>query len=55
MDNNLYKVLVGDPFGGYEIVERGLSKEDADSLKIKLRCEVDYFTSVLIKPDNDEF
>lgn len=54
MENDeTYKVLVGDPFGGYATVESGLSKEAAEKLERTLIGEVDYFTSVLVKPDNE--
>ena len=46
-----YKVLIGDPFGGYATVEEGLSKEAAEKLSLSLHGEVDYFTSVIVKPD----
>lgn len=54
MENDgTYKVLVGDPFGGYATVDSGLSKEAAEKLERTLIGEVDYFTSVLVKPDED--
>jgi hypothetical protein len=48
-----YKVLVGDPFGGYATVEEGLSKEAAEKLADALQEDCDYFTSAVVKPDND--
>jgi hypothetical protein len=48
-----YKVLIGDPFGGYNVVKRNLSKEEAKELEKELIVEVDYFTSVLVKHKND--
>ncbi len=46
-----YKVLVGDPFGGYATVEDGLSEEEAKKLADEVQSECDYFTSAVVKPD----
>jgi hypothetical protein len=47
-----FKVLVGDPFGGYATVEDGLTREAADKLAQSLQGEVDYFTTTLVKPSS---
>ena len=47
-----YKVLIGDPFGGYNVVEKGLTKEAADKLALALGEDCDYFTSTMVKPDS---
>jgi hypothetical protein len=52
-DEGTYSVLVGDPFGGYATVESGLSKEAADKLSLTVQGEVDYFTTTMVKPDNE--
>ena len=49
-----YKVLIGDPFGGYSVVEKGMSKEAADKLSLELQEDCDYFTIIMVKPDNYE-
>ena len=46
-----FKVLVGDPFGGYSTVEAGLTDEAAKKLRDDVQAECDYFTSAIIKPD----
>ena len=46
-----YKVLVGDPFGGYSTVQAGLSEEEAKKLEAEVQVECDYFTTAMIKPD----
>jgi len=54
MENEgLYKVLIGDPFGGYNIVETDMSKEAADKLASSLEEDCDYFTSTMVKPMED--
>jgi hypothetical protein len=53
MDNEgTYKVLVGDPFGGYETVEDGLTLEAAEKLSLSLQEECDYFTTTLVRPSS---
>jgi len=55
MENeNTYQVLIGDPFGGYGVVEKGLTLEAAEKLNLALQEECDYFTTTMIKPDEDE-
>jgi hypothetical protein len=46
-----YKVLIGDPFGGYSEVEGGMTKEGAEKLALALQEECDYFTTTMVKPD----
>lgn len=46
-----YKVLVGDPFGGYATVKSGLSLSDAKQLESEVNAECDYFTTTSIEPD----
>lgn len=46
-----YKVLVGDPFGGYATFESGLIKKEAEKLSEEISRESDYFTTTMIKPD----
>jgi len=41
-----YRVVIGDPFGGYACIKADLEKEDAD--KIASAEDPDYFTSVLV-------
>lgn len=45
-----YRVIIGDPFGGYVCIKADISEEDAD--KIVTNEDVDYFTSVF-KVEND--
>jgi len=52
-NENMYKVLIGDPFGGYDIVESELTKEAADKLALELQEHCDYFTSTMVKPMED--
>ena len=47
-----YKVLIGDPFGGYSTVESGLTKKEAEKLYEEVRYDCDYFTLASIEPDN---
>ena len=47
-----YKVLIGDPFGGFGTVEDGLTLEAAEKLSLSLQDECDYFTSTLVKPSS---
>lgn len=46
-----YKVLVGDPFGGYSTVESGLKLKAAKKLELEVDAECDYFTTTMIEPD----
>lgn len=50
---NMYKVLSGDPFGGYDIIESELTKEAADKLALELQKYCDYFTTIIVKPMED--
>lgn len=55
MENDgLYKVLIGDIFGGFGIVETNMTKEAADKLAQALEEECDYFTSTMVKPVEDK-
>ena len=47
-----YKVLVGDPFGGYATVKSGLTREEAEELDKEVSAECDYFTVTKIELDN---
>ena len=49
-----FKVLVGDPFGGYSTVESGLTLEAAEKLSKEVYADCDYFTTTMVKPDKDE-
>jgi len=49
MENEgLYKVLIGDPFGGYSVVRSNMSKEAADKLSFSLQEDCDYFTTTMV-------
>ena len=55
MENEgLYKVLIGDPFGGYNIAETNMTKEAADKLALALEEDCDYFTTTMVKPVEDK-
>jgi len=41
-----YRVVVGDPFGGYVCIKADLDKEEAD--RIAENEDVDYFTTVQV-------
>lgn len=41
-----YRVVIGDPFGGYACIKADLEKEVAD--KISENQDPDYFTSVMV-------
>lgn len=41
-----FKVLVGDPFGGYATIAENLSEKEADELVMEESQNVDYFTTV---------
>ena len=41
-----FKVIAGDPFGGYATIKENLSEEEADKLVEEVSEEVDYFTIV---------
>lgn len=41
-----YRVVIGDPFGGYACIKSDLNKEEAD--RIVENEDVDYFTSVFV-------
>jgi len=45
-----YRVVIGDPFGGYVCIKADLEKEEAD--KIAKNEDPDYFTSVLVVEDD---
>ena len=45
-----YRVIIGDPFGGYACIKANISEQEAD--KIVENKDVDYFTSVF-KVEND--
>lgn len=49
MKDNLFKVLSGDPFGGYVTIGENLTEEQADKLVNEESQKVDYFTSVFKK------
>ena len=46
-----YRVVIGDPFGGYACIKADISAEKAD--EIVSNVNVDYFTSVF-KVENDD-
>jgi hypothetical protein len=50
INEDSYKVLIGDPFGGYETVEDGLSLKDAEKLSLFIQEECDYFKTTTVKP-----
>lgn len=55
MDNEeTYKVLIGDVFGGFAIVEDGLTLEAAEKLERSLQEDCDYFTTTMVKPTSDK-
>ena len=41
-----YKVIVGDPFGGYVTIGENLTEEEADAIVDEESKVVDYFTTV---------
>jgi len=46
-----YRVIIGDPFGGYACIKADLDKEEAD--QIAENEDVDYFTTVqVVENDN---
>ena len=45
-----YRVVIGDPFGGYACIKANLEKEEAD--RIVMNEDVDYFTSVFVVEDD---
>ena len=47
-----YRVVVGDPFGGYVCIKADLTEEEADKLVSLESVFVDYFTTVQ-KVEND--
>jgi hypothetical protein len=46
-----YRVIIGDPFGGYACIKANISAEEAD--EIVSNEDADYFTSVF-KVENDD-
>ena len=46
-----YRVVIGDPFGGYACIKANISAEEAD--EIVSNEDADYFTSVF-KVENDD-
>ena len=54
MENEgLYKVLIGDPFGGYNIAGTDMTKLAADKFALALSEDCDYFTTTMVKPVED--
>ena len=49
----LYRVIEGDPFGGYICIKADLTEKEADALVRKESEYIDYFTSVF-KVENDD-
>ena len=45
-----FRVVIGDPFGGYASIKADISAEEAD--KIVMNEDVDYFTSVFKVENN---
>jgi hypothetical protein len=46
-----YRVVVGDPFGGYVCIKANLEKDEAD--RIAENEDVDYFTTVQVVEDDN--
>jgi hypothetical protein len=51
-DEKKYKVMVGDPFGGYTIAGKDLSIKEAILLEKDMQVDLDYFTSTYIADKN---